>query len=342
MIIFILANIANFASFAFAAQSLLAALGSIQFVSNVFFATLVNKEPLSRWIIAGTLILVTGCIVLVVFGSHESPSYTAQELMDLYERPAYIAYLSVAAVVAVSTYILYKFGKRIQPSAKWDRWLPILYALFSAVVGTQSVLYGKSMSLLFRTTFSGDSQLGSYYTWIVLIVFLLTATFWLIRFNKALKMFPVSVIMPVLQVGWLLLSMLSGALYFQELEMMGTLQRIMFGVGTCVLLLGVVCITSSSNRSLHSFPKKEGMEMTDALSAEDSGPEGVLRSISCGVSGLSIACLPTPESSLYGRERNERRHTISVLATSYSSSSEADCEVPRHGTKSWRKQTVQF
>ena len=45
---------------------------------------------------------------------------------------------------------------------KWARWLPICYALFAGVLGTQSVLYGKTMSMLLRTTFSGDSQLVSW------------------------------------------------------------------------------------------------------------------------------------------------------------------------------------
>jgi hypothetical protein len=42
---------------------------------------------------------------------------------------------------------------------KWARWLPISYALFAGLLGTQSVLYGKTVSMLLRTTLSGDSQL---------------------------------------------------------------------------------------------------------------------------------------------------------------------------------------
>lgn len=41
----------------------------------------------------------------------------------------------------------------------WARWLPVCYALFAGLPGTQSVLFGKSISMLLRTTFAGDSQL---------------------------------------------------------------------------------------------------------------------------------------------------------------------------------------
>lgn len=37
-------NLLNFASFAFAAQSLLSALGTVQFISNILFGRYVNKE----------------------------------------------------------------------------------------------------------------------------------------------------------------------------------------------------------------------------------------------------------------------------------------------------------
>ena len=46
-IVFVLGNLINFSSFAFAAQSLLAALGSVQFVSNVVFSYLILKEPIT-------------------------------------------------------------------------------------------------------------------------------------------------------------------------------------------------------------------------------------------------------------------------------------------------------
>lgn len=53
-------NVLNFVSFGFAAQSLLAALGSVQFVSNVVFARLVLKEAVTWRVICATALIVTG------------------------------------------------------------------------------------------------------------------------------------------------------------------------------------------------------------------------------------------------------------------------------------------
>ena len=53
-------NVLNFVSFGFAAQSLLAALGSVQFVSNVVFARLVLKEAVTWRVLCATALIVTG------------------------------------------------------------------------------------------------------------------------------------------------------------------------------------------------------------------------------------------------------------------------------------------
>lgn len=36
--------------------------------------------------------------------------------------------------------------------------LPLLYCLFSAIIGTQSVLFSKTLAVLLRATASGDNQ----------------------------------------------------------------------------------------------------------------------------------------------------------------------------------------
>ena len=111
----------------FAAQSLLAALGVVQFLSNMVFARFLNNEAITRCarmppplhrlprgiraaaqekggphprvyflsisplapcrrVMFATALVVTGCILLVSFGNHESPIVTGSELLDLYSK----------------------------------------------------------------------------------------------------------------------------------------------------------------------------------------------------------------------------------------------------------------
>lgn len=346
IILFAIGNIANFASFAFAAQSLLSALGCIEFVSNVAFSKFVNKEKISRFVLAGTVVIVAGCVVIVSFGSHESPTYTASELQELYKNPGIIIYLSVGAVVAVAAYTIYRIGKRRvgglsgQPLfGPWARWLPICYALFSGIPGTLSVLYGKSLSLLLRSTFGAgkDSQFGNWYTYVTFVLFSIAAMFWMIRFNKvremllpsrflqqetkngrvvcdiflfftklfffvlqALKLFPVSTMMPVLQVFWVLFSIISGSLYYQETAAMGTLELAMFVTGAVVLLAGVWLLTTSSKI-------KENKEFQFMI---DSGDTLQLKELV----DIEQQNKEQGKESGFGKVAVPRRHTVNVTA----------------------------
>lgn len=62
--------------------------------------------------------------------------------------------------------------------------LPISYALYSGMIGTQSVLFSKALSTLLRTTIDGDGQLDSWLFWVVLILFICCAYFWVMSLNK--------------------------------------------------------------------------------------------------------------------------------------------------------------
>jgi hypothetical protein len=58
---FLSGTIAVFVSYSFAPQSLIAPLGSVQFVSNMFFAKLIHKSPITRrMLVATSVILMVG------------------------------------------------------------------------------------------------------------------------------------------------------------------------------------------------------------------------------------------------------------------------------------------
>uniref|UniRef100_A0A383W012 Magnesium transporter n=1 Tax=Tetradesmus obliquus TaxID=3088 RepID=A0A383W012_TETOB len=294
--LFSVGNVANFISFGYAAQSLLAAIGCVQFVSNVLFASFVLKEKVFAAVIIAISCIVGGCIVLVSFGSHSSSEYTYKDLLALYGKPAYVSYMAIGAAVVMAAYAGFWIGQR-QVSAKgpraaalWGAVLPLLYCLFSAIIGTQSVLFSKTLAVLLRATASGDNQLTKWFTWLVLPAFLFTAVFWVSRLNKGLKMFPAMVIVPMLQICWTLFSILSGMLYFQEYQEMGWLQASMFCLGVAIVFAGVFLLTKASTpahpQSQPASPLVAGAKVsylhstqdgTDEVAAGSPGGDGCIR-----------------------------------------------------------------
>lgn len=63
-IIFVLGSLLNFASYAFAAQSMLASLESVQFVTNLIFGKLLLHAQITETMLAGTILAVTGTVLV--------------------------------------------------------------------------------------------------------------------------------------------------------------------------------------------------------------------------------------------------------------------------------------
>ncbi|KDD73793.1 hypothetical protein H632_c1832p0, partial [Helicosporidium sp. ATCC 50920] len=112
LLLFITGNVLNFVSFAFAAQSLLAALAAVQFLANVVFARLLNGERAPRGVLLATGVVVVGCVLLVAFGNHASPVLDASALLELYASPGYIAYICTLVAFTAAVALFYRHGSR--------------------------------------------------------------------------------------------------------------------------------------------------------------------------------------------------------------------------------------
>lgn len=63
--------------------------------------------------------------------------------------------------------------------------LPLTYAVYAGSLGTQSIVFSKSVSLLMRQQIQGTNVFVHWQTFVFLFAFLFFATFWVTRLNKA-------------------------------------------------------------------------------------------------------------------------------------------------------------
>ncbi|KAM3227139.1 hypothetical protein ACQJBY_059201 [Aegilops geniculata] len=233
ILFFAVGNCLNFMSFAYAAQSLLAALGSIQFVSNIAFACVVLNKTISVKVMVATTFIVFGNVFLVSFGNHQSPVYTPEQLIAKYSNLVFVLYcMSLVFVVALSQY-LYRSGETIlsdnakDTSTHWRTLLPFSYAIVSGAIGSCSVLFAKSLSNMLRLTMSSRYQFHSWFTYSILLLFLCTAGFW---------------------IAWTFFSICTGFVYFQEYQVFDTLRIIMFVLGMTFVFIGISLLAPDENK----------------------------------------------------------------------------------------------
>ena len=95
----VLGSAIHVAAFAFAAQSLLSPFAATTIVWNTLLAPCCLRERLTRRDLAGTLVVVAGCVVAGASAPHSAATYTLDALLGLYAAPAFIAYAVAVAVV---------------------------------------------------------------------------------------------------------------------------------------------------------------------------------------------------------------------------------------------------
>ncbi|CAI0559810.1 unnamed protein product [Linum tenue] len=191
VVVFFLGNCLNFISFAYAAQSLLAALGSVQFVSNIAFAYFVFNKMVTVKVLVATAFIVLGNVFLVAFGNHQSPVFTPEQLVEKYSNITFLFYLLFLILIVVVHQYIYRgelmlavSGQDLRPH--WKTLLPFSYAVVSGAVGSCSVLFAKSL------------------------------------LNEGLAQFDAILIVPMFQIVWTFFSICTGFVYFQEYQVIPT------------------------------------------------------------------------------------------------------------------------
>ena len=169
----VLGSIADFAALAFAAQSLVAILGSLTLVVNILLAPLMLNEKVSQTDVRAVVMIVIGCMIAVAFGQHESKIHTLENLLYMFGRVRNVSNRVLSAFttkIYQVPMILYSIGTCIivggllltiqyiestydsggndfkytyKPKSRAHKLHRFLYPAISGVIGAQSVLFGK-------------------------------------------------------------------------------------------------------------------------------------------------------------------------------------------------------
>mmetsp|Transcript_11866 Transcript_11866/g.21463 ORF Transcript_11866/g.21463 Transcript_11866/m.21463 type:complete len:482 (-) Transcript_11866:1799-3244(-) len=259
--LFILGTLLNFASFKFAAQSLLSGLSSVQFVSQMFFSKFILHERVDSLAYVGVLAILLGSTLLVFFGQHQNKNYGPEELAALYGRAPYVCYLITTSALSCLAWIVYNNIKRkvrqschppleifsLSAATNQQKYsLALLYALRTGIWGAYAVTLAKSLSMLLSQLVSPiPEHINPLYTpetYFILLAFVASAVYRLVRLNQALKMFDAVYMVPMLNIAWILFASVGGGIYYEEFADWGIAQYGMYVFGFCTILGGVVLL----------------------------------------------------------------------------------------------------
>eukprot|EP00512_Aurantiochytrium_limacinum_P001141 CAMPEP_0171489180 /NCGR_PEP_ID=MMETSP0958-20121227/2613_1 /TAXON_ID=87120 /ORGANISM="Aurantiochytrium limacinum, Strain ATCCMYA-1381" /LENGTH=712 /DNA_ID=CAMNT_0012022363 /DNA_START=120 /DNA_END=2258 /DNA_ORIENTATION=- len=274
----------DFAALAFGAQSVIAPLGSLTLVANMFFAQYMHGETLSQQDVLATAVIFLGCIISVAFASHENEIYTIEELLGLYATLRFVIYAVTIVALLVGGLIFVHFiesvvrkhGTRSRKYRKLFRYHRFSYAFLSGVAGAQSVLFAKTLDGLLVASFTGHSRIflahfGSYLVIVAMFSSMILQVYWL---NCALARFDALYVVPVFQAQWIVFGVVGGGVFYGEFSGFSFGQAVAFLSGVIMTVLGVYIL---SQRGFASHDRKERASSASAAGNMTSTSPGLSR-----------------------------------------------------------------
>lgn len=271
----VVGSVADFVALSFAPQSLVAPLGSLTLVSNVIFAPLLLKEKITRRDLIATITIVTGSAIAVSFASHDDVTYQMVELFTFFFRLPFLFYITAVLLYVSALLSFVRHMNRLESDLKavpsllhtdsryigYDRLRYLLrfaYPSMSGTIGAQSVLFAKCTAELLTNTSQGNGFLFAHYQTYLVLFGMGTTVFLQIKWlNEGLMRFAASYTVPVFMAFWIVLSVLSGLVFYSEYYGMTSMQLSMFAFGVMMTVAGVVTL------SKQSVDKSDARHVTD-------------------------------------------------------------------------------
>ena len=213
---FVGGSLMTFVAFGFAAQSLLASLESVQFVSNVVFAKLVHKETVTWLMLAATVGIVAGNTLVVLFSSHSATVYTGNDIFAIWRENTdfhiYLGAMGGFAIICECVYRTYYHSRSVEKKLLpgHSSVEPACYCVSSAFVGSFAVVNAKCIAMFLQ---DAEKEFQDAPMWTILITWIIVVAFWLRRMDGGLELFPPLFFIPTLMAFFIFFSIICGG-YF--------------------------------------------------------------------------------------------------------------------------------
>ena len=199
----------DFIAYKFASQSLIVPLGSMSIVFTLLFSQIITGEMVSRREWGAVLIIITGCVVSTITGSHYQRVLNTELLLGLLEEAAFLSLLSCVIAMAIVCFLV----TRLKPAE--GTWLhkiqPVCTAYMPAAFGGIQNIFFKSVTILTADPVDAFTHFPVYLCITVVITLAVLQLRWI---NKGLAQFKATLFLPCYNTSLILLSTALGRFVF--------------------------------------------------------------------------------------------------------------------------------
>jgi magnesium transporter len=216
-------------------------------VFNSICATLILGEPFTRWSLWGTLLVCTGAVLIAVFGAIPSPAHDLDELLALLGRGPFVGWMIFQGLLVVAIAVVTELGNTLSKYAHAARFRlarGLAFGCISGILSAHSLLVAKSaVELIIKTLVDGKNQFIHWQSWMLVATLVVLALTQLYYLHRGLKLVSTSVLYPLVFCVYNIIAILDGLIYFDQTNLISTLQAWLITLGTVILLSGVLALS---------------------------------------------------------------------------------------------------
>ncbi|KAF4129243.1 Magnesium transporter NIPA [Phytophthora infestans] len=311
-------------AYCFATQSLLAPMAGLTIGWNTLFGPiLLPHERLTTNDFVGAVLIFTGCVLVGVSGTHDSPPLPVELVASRFKSFSFLLY--VVVLLALLSFLIHhakhalhfttttrRAGVESSPVSSPEQ-LPVIarvsLSVFAGVMSGQLFF----LAAVMRTVHDdGASRIWSFpVTYVCIIGAVGTALFGLYLLNEALAVEDAVVVIYLYEASYIMSGAISGLCFFRDMNHLPTWHYVLYSLSLVLILLGIYIVAK------RSFPKAEDEEYMLPLlappSAEDASVERIFQQASyyarrASYSGPSM--LQSIRTSRNDTETPERRKSM--------------------------------
>ncbi|GAA6044020.1 hypothetical protein JCM8097_004304 [Rhodosporidiobolus ruineniae] len=247
-------TIANFAAYTFAPPVLVTPLGALSVLIGAVLASFFLGERLGKIGVSGCSLCLVGSVIIVLHSPEDKDIATVDEILDYALQPGFMFYCFF--VLCFTLYMIYAVAPKHGNSN------PLVYISICSLVGSVSVMAVKGFGVAIKLTFAGNNQLWRAGTWIFAFTVVGCIAVQMNYFNKALDLFPTTVVNPQYFVGFSTCTLVASIILFHGLNTSGGSNTLSLLCGLYIISLGVYLLNLSRSENESAASRRHSVHGT--------------------------------------------------------------------------------
>ncbi|GAA5995291.1 uncharacterized protein JCM10292_005082 [Rhodotorula paludigena] len=241
MLTMVVGEVANFAAYTFAPPILVTPLGALSVLIGAVLAAFFLGERLGKIGVSGCALCLVGSLIIVLHAPEEKEINSVDEILEYALQPGFMFYCFF--VLTFSLYMIYRVAPKHGTSN------PLVYVSICSLVGSVSVMAVKGFGVALKLTFAGNNQLWRAGTWIFAFTVAGCIAVQMNYFNKALDIFPTTVVNPSYYVFFSSSTLIASVILFRGLNSSGAKDTFSLLCGLFIISLGIYLLNLSRSEN---------------------------------------------------------------------------------------------